>query len=114
MAKVFVKFVGGERKEVEASTVSEAMAAVGADKHTAMVNGQPAKSTDKLAGGEFVVLSKQVKGNKDAEVIYKSKELVVTKAGKVIFVNGERLTEKAAEKMAFAILESYGWDFNRK
>lgn len=108
MAKVFIKFVGGERLEKEASTVAEAKSLVGAGNHTAMVNGTTADGGQKLKDGDFVVLSKQVKGN--AEIIIKLKNMVITKEGSSFFVNGDRLTKGQAEKVAKAIFISLGYE----
>lgn len=107
MAKVFVKFVGGERTEVTANTVAEAKAAVNAPKHTALVNGTSASDSQVLKDGQFVTLAEQVKGN--AEVIFKGKNVVVTKEGNAFFLNGERLTKKQAEKMATAVFQALGY-----
>lgn len=65
MAKVTIGRLGSTMKEVEASTVKEALAQYDSSlegTYKVQVNGQEASMEDSLNGGEFISIGEKVKG----------------------------------------------------
>lgn len=66
MAKVLVKFTGSPAKQIEASTVAEALEVAGGGgstkNYSAKVDGSGADLGTTLSDGQFVVFSEAVKG----------------------------------------------------
>lgn len=110
MAKVMVKKFGGEKSKVDANTVADVLESG----YTATVNGNAASPDQKLEDGDFIVLSKQVKGNGRPKKEVKNpllylKGVIVKKEGVNYVINGEKLTKGQAEKLAEALLADMGW-----
>lgn len=62
MAKVIVRVVGQNPREVEASTVGEVKRTLGLNNYTASVNREPASDGDGLTDDDLVLLAPSVKG----------------------------------------------------
>jgi hypothetical protein len=62
MASVQVQVAGGSIKQVEADTIEELKAKLGASTHQATVNGEPQDGDYDLSDFEFVTLTAKVKG----------------------------------------------------
>ncbi len=63
MAQVSAKVAGGSLQIVSnVSTVGDVKRKLGAEKHTASVNGEPADDSQTLNDDEFVTLAPSVKG----------------------------------------------------
>ena len=63
MANVTIGQVGSEMKEVEASTVREALGAYGLEgDYTVKVNGKTSTMDASLSEGDFITIGEKVKG----------------------------------------------------
>lgn len=62
MAKVITQVTGGQKQELEASTIGEIKARLGATGYTANLNGNPADDTEAVHDYDFVTLAPAVKG----------------------------------------------------
>lgn len=62
MAKVIVRVVGQNPREVEAGTVGELKRNLGLNNYTASINREPASDGDVLEDDDLVLLAPSVKG----------------------------------------------------
>lgn len=62
MAKVIVRVVGQNPREVEAGTVGELKRNLGLNNYTASINREPASDGDGLEDDDLVLLAPSVKG----------------------------------------------------
>jgi len=62
MAKVQVQVIGGDIKQMEATTVAELKSQLGLTNYTAHVNEEPQGDAYELNNFEFVTFSQAVKG----------------------------------------------------
>ena len=110
MSKVFAKTTAGTVKEVEATTVQDAANALGLEgNYTAVVNSNPAEMTDKVNDGDFISLTKAVKGNKP-RVIFANSAIVVVREGKEYKINGVSVERKDIKKLFVELADFFGYE----